>query len=127
MSDINAVASAFAPEGGPNASTIAVTAGLTASTALLPQVAGVGNYGSQATGQPTSQFEIYNAGSVVVYVAFGTITATAVATIPTGTAGSYPIPPGCDKILTVPGSPNYIGVISSAAGQVIYVTPGSGV
>jgi len=78
-----------------------------------------------------ANYEIQNTGTIWVYVGAAPTSAgaTANAVIPlSGTpAMGYPIPPGCDKTITL--GPNYYFTAITKAGQGpcdIYITPGTG-
>jgi len=70
---------------------------------------------------PTT-IEIYNATSVIVFVAWGTDN-TVAATV----ANSYPVGPGIDKVIDIPATATWVAVIplSSVTGSV-YISRGYG-
>jgi hypothetical protein len=141
--DLNIAAGAFAPLLGAGQSTVAIAATAANQTVALPQPPGAGNLGGQPVippGAGSSTFCVDNTGApatyngtaistaLYVFVAFGATAAQAVATISSGaTPGSYPCPPGEKTIITVPGNPQFVGVIANAAGPTnVYITPGNG-
>jgi len=103
-------------------STVSLAATATTSNVLLPNKSPDGSVG----GGP-SQVEIYNAGSVSVFVNFGGSAVTAV--LPNGaTPGDYPVAPGAVVVVTVAGArPMYAAVICPSAGTAtVYFSPGDG-
>lgn len=74
-----------------------------------------------------TQVELYNAGSSDCFVAFGDVTVAA--TVPSGSAGSYPVPAGVTKIVTIlnPNSITNCAAICAGTGTAtLYVSPGVG-
>lgn len=80
------------------------------------------------------QLELYNSGTAVVFVQFGSVTVdattgTASATAPT--AGSYAVGPGAVVMISRAkpegGTYTHMAHISGTAAQTLYVTPGQGV
>jgi hypothetical protein len=75
------------------------------------------------------QFELYNSGTVPVFIRWGAsnaaaTTGTASATAPT--KGSYPVAPGAILLVTRPPGATHLAHISGTAAQTLYVTPGNG-
>ena len=104
--------------GSANGGTLLVTATTTSAPYLLPE-------GGE-------DLEIYNAGSVTVYIEQGQ--AGVVATVPSGTFGSYPIPAGITKVIRrlnyfLGGATQlapWIAVIASSTTAVITISVGTG-
>lgn len=74
-----------------------------------------------------NQYRILNSGNVTVFLGIGPTAAdaTANAVTITTTAGSYPLLPGTDEILTF--APNWYFTGATASGTAVcYVTPGDG-
>lgn len=86
--------------------------------------------GIVTAGGDANQYLIYNASSVLSFVAFGVDAATAKANavVPTGGGASsknaYPAPPGAYFVLTAPKLTYWSAI--SASGAEIYITPGRG-
>lgn len=75
---------------------------------------------------PPQQYAVFNAGTVVAFVAFGGASITASAPNTTnGTPGGYPCLPGIITVLSVAGNPAYMAAISTST-PAIYVSPGKG-
>ena len=102
----------------PMGNTVAFTANTAAPSAVQATGAGLG----------CNQYEVFNAGTVVVFLGWGTTAATANtnATVVTTTGAGYPLLPGTDKILSAPPNAYFTGITSSGTAT-IYVTPGEGV
>lgn len=131
MSDMNLISQAFAPLLGPNGSTVAVTAAVSAPTGVaLPQLPDIAAGAAVcADGRlPAQQFDCFNSGSVAAALGFGNTAAAAqaAAVLPTGTPGSYTLPPGARVTLTIAGNPKYVSAIAVSSTTVVYVTPGNG-
>ena len=75
-------------------------------------------------GAPTRQtVELQNAGSLWVFVDFGTSSG-----VTTAVATGYPVGPGQSKLVTIPAGYTHIAAIGSAAGPTtLYVTVGMGI
>jgi hypothetical protein len=96
---------------------IAATAA-TANVRLIPD-------GAQLTQRGEFNIQVYNNGTAVIFVSFGT-DSTLVATTPSGaTYGSIPIAPGATIGYRVPGNTTYVAAITGTNGTV-YFTPGEG-
>ena len=74
-----------------------------------------------------NQYRIINAGSVTVFLGYGTTSSDASnnATVITSTGLSYPLLAGTDEILTFQPNAYFTGITSSGTAT-IYVTPGDG-
>ena len=74
-----------------------------------------------------NQYRVINAGSVIVFLGYGTTTGDASnnAVAVTTSQPSFPLLPGTDEILTFTPNAYFTGV-TSANTAVIYVTPGDG-
>lgn len=122
--DINASASPFLA-----AQTATVALSVTASSvrAALSQPPDGGGASYGAAGY--QQYQIYNSGSVAVFVNFGG--AAVVATLPVagGAIGDYQVAPGATVVVSVKGGAAITNVAAIGAGagpSVVYVTPGNG-
>jgi len=74
-----------------------------------------------------NQYRIINAGTVTVFLGYGSTASDAGnnAVIVTGNASSFPLLPNTDEILTF--TPNaYFTGITSTSNAVVYITPGDG-
>jgi hypothetical protein len=80
-----------------------------------------------ATGLGTSQYEIFNAGTVTVFLGYGAnaTVANTQATVVTSTGPGYPLLAGTDKIISAPPNAYFTGITASG-NATIYVTPGEG-
>jgi len=97
--------------------TVSVT-GSSAATALS-------TISGQATGGANVSYEVQNAGSVTVFMAWGA------ATITTATTTGYPILAGQSKVIDIPNQNTeskvtHFAFISGTTGQTVYITPGYG-
>ena len=74
-----------------------------------------------------NQYRIINAGSVTVFLGYGTTSSDASnnAAVITSTGLSYPLLAGTDEILTFQPNAYFTGITSSGTAT-IYVTPGDG-
>ena len=74
-----------------------------------------------------NQYRVINAGSVTVFLGYGTTDSDASnnAAIVTGTGPSFPLLAGTDEILTFQPNAYFTGITSSGS-AVVYVTPGDG-
>jgi hypothetical protein len=95
----------------------------------IPILVGVASARVALSAALGDQFELYNSGSAVVFIRWGTVavaatTGTASATAPT--AGSYPVAPGAILLVTRPPAATHLAHISGTAAQTLYVTPGNG-
>ena len=100
MSDVKA----FAPSSN---STVGITAGTSNSTVFITEAS-------------VQQVVVTNAGSDIVFIAFGDENIT------TLTTDGYPILPGSKESLSKNSKDHYIAAISNSAAQQVYVTPGGG-
>ena len=120
MADLNSINQAFRPLNGAAASTVTLNAGTSSTNVALP---------APASGQvydAAQQFQVYNSGTVPVFMDFDTTSARTVATVPNGaTAGSICIPPGLSTV-TVPGNPGFAAGITASSTATLYITPGFG-
>ena len=120
MADLNSINQAFRPLNGAAASTVTLNAGTSSTNVALP---------APASGQvydAAQQFQIYNSGTVPVFMDFDTTSARTVATVPNGAAaGSICIPPGLSTV-TVPGNPGFAAGITASSTATLYITPGFG-
>jgi hypothetical protein len=74
-----------------------------------------------------NQYRVVNAGTVTVFLGYGTTAtaANAAASVVTSSQESFPLLSGTDEILTfVPNA--YFTGITSAGNAVVYITPGDG-
>ena len=74
-----------------------------------------------------NQYRVVNAGTVTVFLGYGTTAAAAnsAATVVTSSQASFPLLSGTDEILTfVPNA--YFTGITAAGNAVVYITPGDG-
>jgi hypothetical protein len=122
MTDINRQCAPFEPQncGEAKPTTVALAVAATSSNvALVLPVTPALN--------PPNQVSVYNAGTTVVFVAFGPNAAAAVAVAPVpGTPGDYPVLPGAQRTISVPQATKYAACIGTVGGNV-YFTPGKGV
>ena len=74
-----------------------------------------------------NQYRIINAGSVTVFLGYGSSSANATsnAAVVTSTGGSFPLLAGTDEILTFAPNAYFTGVTSSG-NATVYITPGDG-
>ena len=104
---------AFVPMGN----TVAFTANVAAPSAVQAISAGLG----------CNQYEVFNAGSVTVFLGYGAnaTVANSQSTVVTTTGPGYPLLAGTDKIISA--TPNaYFTGITASGNATIYVTPGEG-
>lgn len=97
----------------------------TQNTATLAVTATSGRVVVNLNGAP--QVELYNAGSSDCFIAFGDVTVAA--TVPATSSGSYPVPAGVTKIVTLlnPNAITNCAAICAGAGTTtLYVSPGVG-
>jgi hypothetical protein len=73
-----------------------------------------------ASSQGPRQIELQNAGSVPVFVAFGSSGVT------TSVAAGYPVLAGQSKVVSIPPNASHIATISGTASQTLYITQGEG-
>jgi hypothetical protein len=74
-----------------------------------------------------NQYRIINAGTVIVFLGYGTSAnvANAAASVVTTTSEAFPLLPNTDEILTfVPNA--YFTGITASGNAVVYITPGDG-
>jgi hypothetical protein len=95
----------------------------------LPVLVGVASARISLSACKGDQFELYNSGTVPVFIRWGdssvaATTGTSSATAPT--AGSYAIAPGAIYLTTRPANATHLAHISGSAAQTLYVTPGNG-
>lgn len=97
----------------------------TQNTATLAVTASSGRVVVNLNGAP--QVELFNDGSFTCFVAFGDVTVAA--TVPSGSAGCYPIGAGQCKIVTLL-NPNSITNCAAICGgtntTTLYISPGVG-
>lgn len=67
-----------------------------------------------------SSIRVYNAGSVAVFIAWGSSATVA------ATTGGYPIAPGEIEIISLPGETRYVAGITASGTATVYLTPGEG-
>ena len=74
-----------------------------------------------------NQYRIINAGSVTVFLGYGTdaANATSNSTVVSTTGTAFPLLPGTDEILSFVPNAYFTGATSSGTAQV-YITPGDG-
>jgi hypothetical protein len=74
-----------------------------------------------------NQYRIINAGSVTVFLGYGTTASDAAnnAVVVSNTAPAFPLLPNTDEILTFVPNAYFTGVTSSGTAT-IYITPGDG-
>lgn len=74
-----------------------------------------------------NQYRIINAGSVTVFLGYGTTSADAAnnAVVVSTTAPAFPLLPNTDEILTFVPNAYFTGITSSGTAT-IYITPGDG-
>ena len=98
--------------------------GATANIANVTNATANVQFNSSGAGNNTPyQVRVYNAGTQVAFVAFGSTSAVTAAT-----ATSMPVPPGAVEVFTVPFNTQYIAAISANANSgALYATPGEGV
>jgi len=101
----------------PLGNTVAFTANVAAPSAVQ----------AVATGLGTSEYEVFNAGTVTVFLGFGAnaTVANTQATVVTSTGPGYPLLAGTDKIISAPPNAYFTGITASG-NATIYVTPGEG-
>ena len=97
--------------------TVTFTAAATAPTAVQASSTTLGG----------NQYRIINAGTVTVFLGYGTTATDASnnATIVTSTGPSFPLLAGTDEILTFQPNAYFTGATSSGT-AVVYITPGDG-
>ena len=97
--------------------TVTFTAAATAPTAVQAESTTLGG----------NQYRIINAGTVTVFLGYGTTATDASnnATIVTSTGPSFPLLAGTDEILTFQPNAYFTGATSSGT-AVVYITPGDG-
>ena len=95
------------------------------NTATLAVTASSGRVAINLNGAP--QVELYNQGPNDCFVAFGDV--TVVATVPSGSSGSYPVAAGTVKIVTIlnPNSiTNMAAICASTQTAALFASPGVG-
>jgi hypothetical protein len=95
-----------------------------------PVLVGVASARVSLDGYAGDHLELFNSGSAVVFVQFGTVTVTAstgTAHATTPTKGSYPIGPGIVVMVKREREYTHMAHISGTAAQTLYVTPGTGI
>lgn len=98
----------------PNTTTKSLSAsGSTGSVALIT--------GDILTAWSGGTCRVYNAGSVVVFVAFGTSAVTA------ATATGLPVPPGQTEEFQIGPTDTYMAGITGSGTATVYATPGQGI
>jgi len=102
---------------GKLGNTVAFTANVAAPSPIQAISVGIG----------ATQYEVQNAGTVTVFLGYGSTGAIATnnAVVTSTTSAGYPILPGADKVITAPPNAFFTGVTASGT-AVIYVTPGEG-
>lgn len=97
----------------PGASTAALTVGTASANVAIPIT-------------PYTQTRFVNVGTNVVYIALGTDN-TVTAGIPvSGTpAAGIPLLPNAERVLST-GNARYVAALSSATGNTLFITPGTG-
>lgn len=87
---------------------------------------------ASSSGAPAAeQYRVYNAGTVVAYIAFGVDAATAQsnAVVPTGggasAKNSYPLASGATEVFSAPLNIFWSAITSSSTAN-IFITPGKG-
>lgn len=93
----------------PNGSTVSLTAGTSTGSVAL------------TGGGSGSNVRVYNSGTVVAFVNFGTSTVTA------AVASGMPIAPGAVEMFTLPQSVTHAAAITAAGTPVLYFTTGQGI
>ncbi len=94
----------------------AATVNLSATTSSSRVQVLTASYGSSS--EPVVR--LYNAGSVVVFVAFGDSTVTA------STTANMPIAPGSVEAFTVSPTQTHVAGITASGSATLYATPGAG-
>jgi hypothetical protein len=97
--------------------TVAFTANVAAPTAVQAVSTTLGG----------NQYRIINAGSVTVFLGYGSSASDAAnnATVVTTTSASVPLLPGTDEILSFVPNAYFTGATANGTAQ-IYITPGDG-
>lgn len=97
--------------------TVTFTAASTAPTAIQAESTTLGG----------NQYRVINAGSVTVFLGYGTTATDASnnAVVVTTTGPSFPLLAGTDEILTFQPNAYFTGITSSGT-AVVYITPGDG-
>lgn len=97
--------------------TVTFTAAATAPTAVQAESTTLGG----------NQYRIINAGTVTVFLGYGTTATDAAnnAVVVTGTGPAFPLLAGTDEILTFQPNAYFTGATSSGT-AVVYITPGDG-
>jgi hypothetical protein len=116
MSDLNTAIQPTTPANGAGASCVGLSVTAAAQTIALPTVPGYSNLSAIGNAQ---QVTVTNTSTTVTaFVSFAPTSAlaSALAVIPTGTAGAEPVLPGQKRTFTVPQNTAYAGAIGSAAG-----------
>jgi len=74
-----------------------------------------------------NQYRIINAGTVTVFLGYGSTSANATtnATLVTSSQAAFPLLPGTDEILTFVPNAYFTGITASGTAAV-YITPGDG-
>lgn len=95
-----------------------------------PVLVGTGTARVSLDGYGGDHLELFNSGTVPVFVQFGDVTVTATtgtASATTPTKGSYAIGAGIVVIIRKVRESTHMAHISGTAAQTLYVTPGTGV
>jgi hypothetical protein len=98
--------------------TVAFTASTTAPTPVQALSTSLGG----------NQYRIINAGTVTVFLGYGSTSADASnnAVVVSSSQAAFPLLPGTDEILTFVPNAYFTGITSSGTAS-IYITPGDGV
>lgn len=120
---------AFAPT---PTQTIAVTVGTASAATALPAALAAAFAAGAAP-----QCQLYNAGTVPVFVNFGNLPGvTATVPVPNGAIGDTPIAPGATLALTLNVSAQanfattpalYVAAVTASGSATLYITPGTGI
>lgn len=97
----------------------------TSNTATLAVTASSGRVPVSLDG--ATQVELYNQGPNDCFVAFGDVTVAA--TVPSGSTGSYPLPAGVTKVITLPYAiqvTNCAAICAATQTATIFISPGAG-
>jgi hypothetical protein len=97
--------------------TVAFTAATTAPTAVQAASTSLGG----------NQYRIINAGTVTVFLGYGSSASDAAnnAVVVSTTGAAFPLLPGTDEILTFVPNAYFTGITASSTAT-IYITPGDG-
>lgn len=99
----------------------------TGNTSAISATTTSANVALSTTGGNFSQIAVYNAGSVDVFVAFGTSSSIAAVVPSSGSpANGSVVPPGQIRGYTVSPDTSHVAAITGSSTATVYVEPGEG-